>query len=310
MKTFVIGGYIPRGGTYMAYHLGRILFEKFGMDCRIVKVGNESADNGVFDYNHVFEAIDLNTLANTITSNDILIVNPSFSGSLLGLRFPGRKLMYIQDFKTFQVLDGFCNHYVSVSGCVQQFISHVYNLNTPVIPAFIRQDLVPQHKPWLERPPGSIVAVGKLHFAEFLQVFRNIMAAKHPDLKINLTTYAPLPHGEMLRKMSEHRYLLSLSACEGFGLQPLEAMACGCTVVAFSGCGGREYMRAGINCEFTEYPDFAGLADRLAGLLRNPDRAADLAARAIIDTNGYDLNSFEQRWTEYFSTTLFSGRSR
>jgi hypothetical protein len=303
MKTYVIGGYIPKGGTYMAYHLGRILFEYFGRECLVIKVGSESSRNGIFDYRHDFEAIDLNMLAKSIRPDDILIINPSFSDSLLGLRFPGKKLMYIQDFKTFRVIDGFCTHYVSVSECVRHFIKHVYNMDTPVIPAFIRHDLIPPVMPWLERPANSVLAVGKLHFTEFLQVFRKTMEVRHPDVKLDITTNPGLPHGELLKKMSENRYLLSLSACEGFGLQPLEAMACGCAVAGFSGCGGREFMRPGINCESTDYPDFSGLADRLADLLKNSDRAAEMARRGLMDAKAYDLKTFDKRWKDYFSTS-------
>ena len=288
----------------MAYHLGRILFEKFDRECVIIKVGNgnnESSSNGIFDYRYDFDAIDPNTLARSIRSEDILVINSHFSDALLGLRLPGKKLMYIQDFKTFRVLDGFCSHYVSVSDCVRHFIKHVYNMDTPVIPAFIRHDLIPPVTPWVERPASSILAIGKLYFTEFLQVFRKTMETRHPDLKLDITTNPRLPHGELLKKMSENRYLLSLSACEGFGLQPLEAMACGCAVTGFSGCGGREFMRPGINCESTDYPDFPGLADRLANLVRNPDRAAEIAGRGLMDAKAYDMETFDRRWKDYIS---------
>jgi hypothetical protein len=285
----------------MAYHLGRILYETFDRECLVVKIGAESVSNGVFNYRHPFDAVDLRTLASSITPDDIMIINPSFSESLLGLRFPGKKLMYIQDFKSFRVLDGFCNNYVSVSGCVRDFIKLVYNIDTPVIPAFIHGDLIPPPTPWIERAANSILAIGKLNFTEFLHVFRNTMRVRHPDLEIKLSTTPPVPHSQLLQKMMENRYLLSLSACEGFGLQPLEAMACGCAVVGFSGCGGREYMRPGTNSEYAEYPDFNGLADRMAGLLRDPVRAAILAAQGTVDASAYDQPLFEQRWVEYFS---------
>jgi hypothetical protein len=289
----------------MAYHLGRILYEKFGRECVVIKVGNESSRNGIFDYRHDFEAIDPNALARSIKPEDILVINPHFSDALMGPKLSGRKLMYIQGFSTFRVLDGFCTHYVSVSECVRHFIKHVYNMDTPVIPPFIRHDLIPPVTPWAERPVNSVLAVGKLHFKEFLQVFHKTMEIRHPDVKLDITTNPGLPHGELLKKMSENRYLLSLSACEGFGLQPLEAMACGCAVAGFSGCGGREFMRAGINCEYTEYPDFTGLADRLANLLRNPERAAEMSRRGLMDAKTYDLETFDRRWKDYFSKSSF-----
>jgi hypothetical protein len=285
----------------MAYHVGRILYEKFGRECVIVKIGQESVSNGVFDYPYAFDAVDMNTLAGYIRKDDILVINPSFSNALLGCKLPGKKLMYVQDFKTYQVIDGFCDSYVSVSNCVSQFLKLVYNLDTPVIPAFIRHDLIPPLRPWLERPADSVLAVGKLHFVEFLQVFATTMQRRHPGLALHVATTAPLPHAGVLQEMMKYRYLVSLSACEGFGLQPLEAMACGCAVAGFSACGGKDYMRPGVNCEYADYPDFEGLADQLAGLLKEPDRAAGMAAQGIVDSKGYDLNTFEQRWIDFLS---------
>ena len=47
-----------------------------------------------------------------------------------------------------------------------------------------------------------------------------------------------LAHEALLERMSEHRYFLTLSPSEGFGLTQLEAMAAGCTVAGFHGGGG------------------------------------------------------------------------
>jgi hypothetical protein len=300
-----MGGYIPRGGTYMAYHVGRILYEQSGRECVIVRTGQESIGNSVFDYPCAFDTVDVNALPKCIGKDDILVINPSFSNAMMGCKVPGKKLMYVQDFKTYQVIDGFCDYYVSVSNCVSQFLKLVYNLDTPVIPAFIRQDLIAVPRPWHDRPPNSVFAVGKLHFQEFLQVFVATMQRRHPDLRVHVTTVGVLPHAELLQRMMSCRYLLSLSACEGFGLLPLEGMACGCTVTAFSACGGKDYMRQGVNCEYTDYPDFEGLADHLAGLLREPERAAGIAAQAIVDSRKYDLRAFEQHWIDFLeSSTL------
>jgi Glycosyl transferases group 1 len=42
--------------------------------------------------------------------------------------------------------------------------------------------------------------------------------------------------------LAESAIFLSLSCLEGFGLPPLEAMACGCAVVGYHGFGGLEYI--------------------------------------------------------------------
>ena len=81
-----------------------------------------------------------------------------------------------------------------------------------------------------------------------------------------------MSHRDAFQAFNSHRYFLSLSACEGFGLAPLEAMACGCAVAAFEAGGGSEYMRAGLNCESVGYPDLDALADGLAALISDDER--------------------------------------
>ena len=54
-RVFILRPYIPNGGTFMAYHLGRILHQEFGFNA--FAVGDERADNGIFDYDPVFPPI-------------------------------------------------------------------------------------------------------------------------------------------------------------------------------------------------------------------------------------------------------------
>src|SRR5258708_39406932 len=54
---------------------------------------------------------------------------------------------------------------------------------------------------------------------------------------------------------------------EGFGLPPLEALACGCLVVGFAGRGGREYLRHGENCLLAAEGEVLGAAEQLARAL-------------------------------------------
>jgi hypothetical protein len=65
-----------------------------------------------------------------------------------------------------------------------------------------------------------------------------------------LAPIAGLPEQEVARQLRSSAVFLALSEREGFGLPPLEAMACGCLVVGFHGGGGREFMMARKASEF------------------------------------------------------------
>src|SRR5215471_18297610 len=104
-RVFVVGAYLPNGGTHMTYHLGRILHLDFGLAVAVVALGEERIENGIFNYAANFPTIGVTEMEQQIVNGDILVANPSFSSYFFGPRLPGRKLMYIQGFNTFALLD-------------------------------------------------------------------------------------------------------------------------------------------------------------------------------------------------------------
>jgi hypothetical protein len=141
----------------MAYHIGRILHRDFGFEVAAVTLGDEHAGNGLFLYEVPFPAMPIAEMEQVITDCDILIANPSFSSHLFGLRLPGRKLMYVQDFKTFALLDRGFDHYVCVSGVVAKFLAAIYGVRARIISAFIAAERFPSALPWRARPAESIL---------------------------------------------------------------------------------------------------------------------------------------------------------
>lgn len=107
--------------------------------------------------------------------------------------------------------------------------------------------------------------------------------------------------------LRESMIFLSFSQREGFGLPPLEAMACGCTVVGFHGIGGAEFF----NPEYC-YPipedDLCLFLETVENLLLNPDivdvcREKGLAASSAV-SKIYDLNRQHHDVAEVFGNTL------
>ena len=101
-----------------------------------------------------------------------------------------------------------------------------------------------------------------------LAYFHEQMRTKHPDIPFEICTFPErISHSEAMQTMSKFIYFLCLSPMEGLSLMPLEAMACGYTFICFDGGGGADYLRDGINCVSTYYPDMEGLVDRAAIVL-------------------------------------------
>lgn len=307
-RAFVVGAYIPNGGTVMAYHLGRILEIDFGYEAIAVQVGTETADNGIHPYHTRFASVTIPEMEAAIGEDDVLICNPSFSSHMFGLRLRGRKISYVQGFNTFHILDCRFDHYVAVSEFVSRFLSTVYGLTTRVIPAFINIESFPTAPPWWSRPVGSTLVSLKGNSTildPFLGRLRAILSDRAPEIRLEDTISGiALPQPELMRRIGSCRHLLTLSIAEGFGLVPLEAMAVGTTVIGFDGFGGREYMRPGVNCAVAAYPDIEAVADYLITVSRSPELGARLAQEGRRTAESYTYASFRSAWLQEFSGWL------
>jgi len=296
----------------MAYHVARILQEDFGFVG--IGVGDATPDHGLFNYSLRFRMVSLTDLETSISDDDVLIANPSFSHLWLGLKCRGRKLMYIQGFRTFRILDCCFDYYVSASEFVRKFVSSTYAIETEVVPPFISAESFPAAARWRDRPPGSVLTLTNFKSTDDLEQLllhrlRGIVAGRFPALTIDAVPAGAFPHRELVGRIGRYRHFLTFSVAEGFGLIPLEAMAMGVTVVGFDAFGGRDYMRDGVNCAVTSYPDVEGVADRLAAVLANPDYAQSLAESGRITGNShlYTYERFRSDWHRHIAAFLAMG---
>ena len=306
-RAFVVGAYLPNGGTLMAYHLGRILERDFGIKALAVRMGGETADHGIHTYDLRMPLVSREQMEQEIGDDDILIVNPSFSVCQFGWRLPGFKISYVQDFKTFALIDRRFDHYVAVSDFVGRFLHTVYDLDVHVIPPFIDLEQLPSTPDWMQRPETVVPyrkgmpEVWDLSF----QRLREILAARAPHI-----TFAEpipgcgIPHSELLARIGAARYFLTLSAAEGFGLVPLEAMAMGSTVIGYDGFGGRQYMRPNENCAVAPYPEIERVAELLIAAVNDPGGSAQMARRGRETAAGHSYAAFRQAWIKEFSQAL------
>jgi glycosyltransferase involved in cell wall biosynthesis len=299
-RVYVVHPYLPAGGTLMAYHLARIL--QLDFDLEVVAVGDEMADHGVFDYDIIFPSVSIAAMRREIAACDVLIANPSFSHYGFGFDCPGRKIMYVQGFNSFRLLDCRFDLYVAVSGFVQRFLSEVYEIEAEVIHPFIRANALPAAPAWQMRREGSVLVSLKGGLGASLECLRHLV----PEINLNDVLVGKMPWRSVMERIGQARIFLSLAPSEGFGLMPLEAMALGCTVAGFDGFGSRDYLRPGINCAATAYANVERLADQLRALLADPDNAAILAeaGRATASVRQYTYQAFRENWCAVFKRFL------
>jgi glycosyltransferase involved in cell wall biosynthesis len=307
-QAYIVGAYVPNGGTHMAYHLGRILQRDFGIPAIAVRVGDETPDHGVHNYDLPMPMVSLEQMEREITAADIFIANPSFSSHLFGWRLPGFKLCYVQGFSTYALLDLKFDCYVAVSDFVADYLRATYAIEVPVIPPFVDLDQLPAAPDWSQRPADQVLAYRKdmdQIWEPSWQRLREIVALHAPHINFA----EPLdsggsPQQELLAKIGSARYFLTLSAAEGFGLVPLEAMAMGALVIGYDGYGGRHYMRPNENCAVAPYPQIEHVADLLIAAVNDPVRSAEMAGRGRETAVQFTYAAFRLAWIDTLSTAL------
>ncbi|MDD3312389.1 glycosyltransferase [Pseudodesulfovibrio sp.] len=141
---------------------------------------------------------------------------------------------------------------------------------------------------WIEPPPGG-------GFADLLAV-AEILRGRGVPARLKLFGTGPRPdalpadaeylcrpsRAERAEAMRACHFWLALDGGEGTPVPALEAMACGATPVCADSGGLRDYCLDGETGFLVEAGDAAGAADRISGLLRDPD----LWGRLV--TNGLD----------------------
>jgi len=318
--AYIVGGYGSAGSGQIAYRIAQILHTHFNYHCVIVTTNSQQSYDtscAIFEHPICFDSVEITELATLVQPQDLLISNPANSHHFLGGRLICRKIMYVQAYTSFTILDGFFDDYVAVSHFVHRFLKFEYGIDSTIIPPFARAEYVPKNLiPWQERPPYKIMVMGKNFFHELLQMFHDTMAKKYPYIHFEFTEVERFSktQPELLQLMAEHRYFMQLSPCEGFGLTPLEAMACGCVTLGFHGNGSLDYLRPlrhkkldflyQYNSGMVAYPQMDKLCNNVAHLLTHSDAAQKVSSRGNSLIYQFSVENFDRNWINYFNNFL------
>lgn len=107
--------------------------------------------------------------------------------------------------------------------------------------------------------------------------------------------------------MRESAIFLSLSRLEGFGLPPLEAMACGCLIVGFHGWGGLDFANKsnGLWCDEDNLIQCVEKLSLATDLVKtNSTTYPTITSNAINTASKYTTENQEEALVNYFKTII------
>ncbi|ADL19072.1 Predicted glycosyltransferase [Acidilobus saccharovorans 345-15] len=152
----------------------------------------------------------------------------------------------------------------------------------------------------LRRPrfKGSDIAVESLNLAAMRTTFKAIVISEFPEDEFRLKFRPRFPYvfyqsgvsdEELARIYSSSDVFLFTSRAEGFGLPPLEAMACGTAVVSTNAKGNMDYMVNGYNALVAKTFDPGEIADLLVQALDNRELRQSLAQGGLETARRWDF---------------------
>ncbi|MGE7610479.1 glycosyltransferase [Peribacillus frigoritolerans] len=303
-RVFIFNGYGMYGGAYMLYQIGRVCFEEFNTPVFIVQ--NYKGKDGAkrFFYPYDFPTISPKQMEDIITEDDLFVCNPVHSYYSFGSRLPAKKLMYLQGANTYSNLDTNFNYYVSVSQFVQQHVKTNFGVDSPVINPFIKLATFNKGIQWDKRHKQILVLAYK---KETLPLYNELVKRyqrKYPFCTLTFKKIRNMSQKQLATIMGKHKYYLTLSPVEGFGLPPLEAMSSGCAVLGFDGYGGREYFSSS-NSYVVKCRDFDPLVDFLHKIYENPDIGKNFSENSIMTAKRFSFEKFKHNWSHYLKDRVF-----
>lgn len=155
----------------------------------------------------------------------------------------------------------------------------------------------------------SICLVARKHpwkgLITFINVFQNlpieikskitrVTLISHDDLSdfntSGMNIVKPLNDNDISYIYQTSDIFISTSWWEGFGLPPLEAMACGCAVITSKSGGVNEYALDNVNCLMYEPKNEIELTEKLILLLNNEKLRNDIAKEGVKTAKNFDWN--------------------
>lgn len=182
--------------------------------------------------------------------DDWVVVPEDYCGALEGIRNVGcRKAVFCQGhYQIFQCLapeaswrDYGISAVIASSIPICDFVRSVFGIEPAYIPLSLDHDLF---SPGTDRERPLQVAFMPRKGAHHLRMARAIVHHLAPDLRdVPWVPIDALNESEVAATLRGAAFFLATGYREGFGLPPLEAMACGAMAIGFRAGGGTEYAR-------------------------------------------------------------------
>ena len=159
-------------------------------------------------------------------------------------------------------------------------------------------DLEVFRPPDAPRSPGAVLYMSRKHVTDARAAIE-LLPDEVRDVAAFTEHVGPSSQAEMAEYYQQADIFLASGYPEGFGLPPLEAMACGCAVVGFTGGGGNEFMKHEQTALVVPDGDVEGLSAAMARVLRDTELKDQIRQAGTLKANEYSLERTTHELLEF-----------
>jgi hypothetical protein len=256
-----------------------LLLQELGYSATPIRMGDY--EGNFFGYPIVTKHIS--DISTKLTDADI-VVCPEICPSVATRFQGGRKIMFVQNwvhlyrqnkFDGEKIHGPYTQNGFDMVMCCSEYLTHMLEgepaEKVEVVNNFI--DLKSFTRDDSKRISGRVLALPRKNH----QDLRRIMKILKDD-NIDFRLADGLSQKELIKEYQAADIFLATGYPEGFGLPPLEAMACGAVVVGFTGGGANAFMIDGETALVAADGDCDGAAEKLRRVLKSPELKSELRA--------------------------------
>lgn len=247
-----------------------------------------------------------------LSAEDIVVIPEDHVSALEGFaRLPNRKVVFCQNH--FYVFAGLRNHaswaelgitqVLASSDVIADFLRTALGIADVSVVHYAIDPAVFQPRP--KKMQIAYMPRKRAFECDFIRNLAGRLSAAMTELAwVSIHEMTESQCAEILGKSA---VFLSLSHLEGFGMPPVEAMACGCVVVGFHGYGGLEYATSdnGFWCPEGDPIACAKMLCRVAEKMKQGSQDVEAVVRNALATAAWYVPTRQERelidyWQRFF----------
>ena len=291
---------VPIGGAKIIYQHCDIL-NRNGLQAVPVHLGNFTINW----FSHETSPMYREEARQRMTSKDVLICPEVIPG--VAAEFPSEnRVAFIQNWALADFGTGPDRSYedfgfsslLSCSGYLQEYMKGRSTLPVQVVINGI--DLEMFHPPEKQQLNNKVVILNRKNIADARGAIELLDkdVRESAEFTILESKYSQREIAEFFR---EADIFMAIGYPEGFALPPLEAMACGCAVVGFTGGGGLEHMIDGKTALVAEDGNVEQLSHCLRRILTDSELKERLRKNGIQKSQEFSFANMERQLLEFAS---------